>query len=280
MQGFATMLKHSELESSTLMAGQRGWQQLASKLASPEPDPVLVSFLYEPVPPAPQPALPGYSALLRVQFRFLRRNLYLWILPVLSFFIVLVLSSVCKGFSLRYPQTFNLIMHGLAFLSPLFGGFCIAGLFPPEESGAFCIERTTNTSAVLLLLLRLLIGYGYSLLVTLLGTLLFLPFVPGLSLSWIIAELLIPLSFLASLCLFTTFLANSWIAIGCTSVCWFLRVTGSIAPASWLTGYEAFWHRPEILLPCTAILCIGALLAFQRRCEMRLSSPNQINLSL
>jgi hypothetical protein len=280
MQAFAATLKRTEVGSVALKTDQPGWRQLVSGLTIPEPDPALISFLYEPLPPAPLRSLHGYGALLKMQFRFLRRNLSLWLLPMLSFLIILALFGFCRGFSLRYPQTVSILTHGLAFLAPLAGGLCIAFLFSPEESGTVCIGRATNTPPALLLSLRLLVGYGYSLLVTLLGTLLCLPFIPGLSLSWIVVELLIPLTFLASLCLLAAVLANSWIAVCCISLCWCFRVTSSMSPTFWpASRYESFWHRPEILLPFAIVMCLVALLAFQRRGEMLLSSPYRIDLS-
>ena len=279
VKSLARALRQTSVAPLTLEASQRGWQQLEHRLAKAELDPALALFLYEPQQPSHTLSLRGCGALLRMQFHLLRQNFYLWILPTISFFVVLFLSLVLREFSLRYPQTIVFITNGLAFLSPLLGAFCIAFLFSPEEAGLFSIGRTTNTPLALLLLLRFLVGFGYSLLVTVLGTLVFLSFVPGLSLSWIVVELLLPLSFLASLCLLAAALANSWVAVCCSSICWFLRVAGYMSQNSWLAaGYESFWHRPGALLICASLMCLSALLAFQWRGERLLLSASRLEL--
>lgn len=96
----------------------------------------------------------------------------------------------------------------LVLLAPLVAATGIAFLYNPADERIWELERVTAVSPRLLLLVRLLLVFGYDLLLSVLGSLILALLLPDLTLWALVIRWLAPMTFLAALALLLTILTG------------------------------------------------------------------------
>lgn len=163
-------------------------------------------------------------------------------------------------------------------LAPLIAAACVSLIYGPENDPAFELARSTPTSPRQILLARLVLVFGYNLVLALVATLGLLPVFhqPLAGSLGLIAGWLAPTTFLSA----TALVLSLWIgapnAISITYAAWLaLLMAGplrslhemsnyagpAISPEllRLATAYQSFWQNPGLLLGLSALLFALAL---------------------
>ncbi len=153
----------------------------------------------------------------------------------------------------------------LALAAPIVAAVGIALLYGPEHDPATELECVTPTSPALILLARLVLVYGYDLLLTLAASVVFWLVIGDIALSGLILSWLVPMLFLSALALALSVLWSSQGAIVVAFGLWGLRVlvlTHEHGITADFAGFSnALWSNQALLI-LLAVICVG--LAFFR----------------
>ena len=187
------------------------------------------------------------AALVAAQVRLVRHGLWL------SSAIVMAL-----GFAVAWTLGRTGIVSALAPLVAVFG---VSHLHGPQHDAAFELTEATPTSPRVVLLARLVLVFGYDLvlaLVTSAGLALVLPDTITGTLIW---SWLAPMTFLSALALFCSVLFGSHVGVSLAFGLWLLRsfISGatSVVPVlSWAASYQEWWTRSPWLFALAGLLCL------------------------
>ncbi len=195
----------TEVETAVLLPLLR---QLTEPPALPLPaetETLLASLLPElPAPPSPStwrdtPTQSWLWLLLMAQVRVVRREI--WAASLLVMALGVVVSVVWQGGG-------GAVGLPLALLAPIVAAVGIATLYSPGES-VWELEMTTAVPPRLLLLARLLLVFGFNLLLALLGSVALALLRPQVVLWSLITTWLAPMTFLAALAFLITVLTGA-----------------------------------------------------------------------
>ncbi len=200
--------------------------------------------------------LPGYLnrawQLLRSQVPLLRHEI--WMVSALVF---------CLGY---LASVFLRTAIGFQALVPLIATSGIAVLYGPEYDPNIEMALATTTSPRQILLVRLVLVFGYNLLLSLAVSLALLPVVPQLALGQLILAWLAPMTFLSGCALFLSLWIGPDVAISVTYLAWLTRIIlggSKVNPPVILPNFvqsladmfRQFWNNPQ------ALLALGVLIA-------------------
>jgi len=172
------------------------------------------------------------------------------------------------AFVLRTPDGGGLI---LAALSPLVAALGIAFICEPENDPALEIARATPTSPQRVLLTRLLLVYGYDLVLALVATMALAAGHTGMDLVPLISLWLGPMFFLSGLALVLSLSVGASNAAVSAMCLWVLRLLvalerGAASPLlPPLAALNAFWHANALLIFIGVLMLAGAIWYAPRR---------------
>ncbi len=187
----------------------------------------------------------GYvAALVGAQVRVLRGSLWL------SSAIVMAM-----GFAVAWVAGRSGVVGAVA---PLVAAFGVSQVYGPQHDPAFELTEATPTSPRVVLLARLVLVFGYDLLLALAASGAVALVLPGTVVETVIASWLAPMTFLSALALLCSVSMGSQAGVGLAFGLWLLRgmVTRSMFPValSWAAAYEAWWLRSSWLFALAAVL--------------------------
>ncbi|MBN1486410.1 MAG: zf-HC2 domain-containing protein [Anaerolineae bacterium] len=158
------------------------------------------------------------------------------------------------------------------FMAPLVAAACVALVYGPENDPAVELLLSTPTSPQQVLLSRLVLVFGFNLLLMLVATLGLLPFLSTGVLGDLILGWLGPMTFLSAVALLGSLWIGSMNAITLSYCVWLGRYLGQGSvnhPLSRLLlypvvsqsfyYYQQFWNSPVLLLSLAFVLVLVAL---------------------
>ena len=160
-------------------------------------------------------------------------------------------------------------------LAPLIAAACIAAIYGPDNDPSIELALSTPTSPRQVLLARLVLVFGYNLILAVIASAALLPVMPGLDFSRIILSWLGPMTFLSTLALVLSQMISTSNAISIAYAAWFAQFFASgalsaapdMAPALRLVteNYYRFWTSPALLLIASAVLIAAVTLFISRQ---------------
>jgi len=154
----------------------------------------------------------------------------------------------------------------IPYLAPLVAAAGLAVIYSPEHDPAYELARSTPTSPRQILLARMTLVFGYNLLLTVIASLILLPFTPGQILGGLIVDWLAPMTFLSSAALLLSLLIGSGNAISVTYLAWLAKIfSDATAPGPGAGGFYP-WIRPvleaylQLWANSTGLLLLSAIL--------------------
>ncbi|MEM5773396.1 MAG: anti-sigma factor [Anaerolineaceae bacterium] len=154
--------------------------------------------------------------------------------------------------------------EAVSFLAPLVAAACMASLFGPENDPAHELTQSTPTSSWKILLARLSLVSGYTLLLSLL-------IIPPVTLGMIILAWLAPLALLSSLALLLSVWVGTGSAVVVSYLLWlvqYVKVSDLIiaqvhAPAleHFFSAYRTLFQSPGLQMILAAVLLAAALIS-------------------
>ncbi len=199
--------------------------------------------------------------LIRIQAPLVRREIWPASALVLALGVVVALIAEKAAF--------------LQALAPLVAAACMALLYGPENDPAIELALSTPTSPWQVLLARMVLVFGYNLLLTLIASFGVLALLPNEILGSLALNWLAPMAFLSALSLMLSMVLGTGNAIAVSYLAWMLRWPLGIENlplqpanffASFLDAYTRFWENPLLLLAMAVLLsALGLWLAGKRR---------------
>jgi hypothetical protein len=162
-----------------------------------------------------------------------------------------------------FPYTGSPSTYMLALAAPIVAAAGIALIYGPENDPATELECVAPISPALILLARLVLVYGYNLLLALVATVLLRLMLGDVALWSLVLSWLVPMLFLSALALALSVIWNSQAAIIVAFSVWGLHVIDALhSPVPGLSQLsDGLWSNQTLLL-CLALLCL--VLAFAR----------------
>jgi len=162
-----------------------------------------------------------------------------------------------------FPYTGSPSTYMLALAAPIVAAAGIALIYGPENDPATELECVAPISPALILLARLVLVYGYNLLLALVASALLRLMRGDVALWPLVLSWLVPMLFLSALALALSVIWNSQAAIIVAFSAWGLHVFDALhSPVPALSQLsDGLWSNQTLLL-CLALLCL--LLAFVR----------------
>ncbi len=161
--------------------------------------------------------------------------------------------------------------EAVSFLAPLVAAACMASLFGPENDPAHELTQSTPTSSWKILLARLSLVSGYTLLLSLLASLAMLLIIPPAMLGMIILAWLAPLALLSSLALLLSVWVGTGSAVVISYLLWlvqYVKVSDLIteqvhAPAleHFFSAYRVLFQSQGLQMILAAVLLAAALIS-------------------
>ena len=160
----------------------------------------------------------------------------------------------------------------LGVLAPLVAAGAIAALYGAENDPALELTLATPTSPRQVLMARVVLVFGYNLVLAVLANLALLPFNPNLIPGSLILGWLGPMAFLSGAALLLSLWVGTGSAVAITYLAWigqliaqnFLRDPSPVGLPTpvvldVLAGYLSFWANPALLLPLGLLLFAAAI---------------------
>lgn len=149
--------------------------------------------------------------------------------------------------------------EGIRIFAPLIAAASISILYGPENDGAEELALSTPTSPRQILLARVVLVFGYNLILAGIATLAIAPFFDAIQLYPFILSWLAPMTFLSSLALLLSLVIGTGNAIAFAYGAWLiqflypgLKIVNDLPAyfrlADGLSYYTAFWHQPAWML--------------------------------
>jgi RNA polymerase sigma factor (sigma-70 family) len=164
----------------------------------------------------------------------------------------------------------------LGILAPIVAAAGVSTVSGPESDPAFEITLATPTPARQILLARLVLVFGYNLVLLLAASIGLLAIVPPSLLGTILLTWLAPMTFLSSLALTLSLVVGTSAAMGIAFSLWLVRwlahgVTDGEGAAEVMHAYAAAWQQPLWLFTLAAV-CLLAAWWMAGRNERRLAA--------
>ncbi len=246
------------------------WQEVgaavvAENAALPAPPPALLEDALARLPRRrPNPFARAW-ALFTAQVPLVRQELWLASALVMA---VGYLAAILQGGS----RSGSIV----AALAPLVAAVGLAMIYGPENDPALELALATPTSPRQVLLARVVVVFGYDLLLGLAATAGLIAVVPAALLGQIVLGWLAPMAFLSALALVLSIVIGAGNAVTAAAGLWLGRgmatglrlgdVTASKAAfTTALQAYAAFWHSPALLLALATALVVVALVLAGRQ---------------
>ena len=195
-------------------------------------------------------------SLLRAQVRLVRREIWL-----ASLLVNLI------GFAVSVLLEKAVLIQAVA---PMVAAASVALMYGQENDPAHELCLSTAVSQAQILLARLVLVFGYNLLLLVASYSGFVLVVPEQTISTLLINWLEPMAFLSSVALALSLPLGSANGISVAYAIWLSRYVIHIPELSRITsalrhGLNRFWGSPTILLPISVLLLGLALLSAQRR---------------
>ena len=245
-----------------------------SQAATPDPPPTVLPRALAKIgrketgPPTTRSRLSLARQLLLGQLPLVRRKI--WAASTVTMAVGCLVAVLLTGPSMAG--------QALALPAPLVAAVGVAFVYGPENDPSLEIALSTPTAPRFVLLARLVLVYGYDLLLALAATVALVVLGGDFGVWPLISLWIGPMLFLSALALAISLLVSPAAAVLISLSFWGLRLLAAGTPPdgaqpAWATAVKTMWQAESLLIPLAAALVAVALLCAPRVAHTQTGGP-------